>query len=173
MLTDDGRELLMYTSANYADGDGEAVREMLTHPLTIVGASDAGAHCGVICDASMPTSMLTHWVRDRTRGPRLPLEQVVRWQTADTAAAFGLGDRGVLAPGRRADVNVIDLDGLRLTRPEMVFDLPGGHRRLVQRASGYLATLVTGQVVVEHGADTGARPGRTVRRTVRRSVGRT
>jgi N-acyl-D-amino-acid deacylase len=163
MLTDDGRELLMYTSANYADGDGEAVREMLVHPLTVLGASDAGAHCGVICDASMPTSMLTHWVRDRVRGPRLPLEQVVHWQTADTARAFGMADRGVLAPGWRADVNVIDLERLQLARPEMVFDLPGGHRRLVQRATGYAATIVAGEVVAEHGADTGARPGRVVR----------
>jgi N-acyl-D-aspartate/D-glutamate deacylase len=164
MLGDNGRELLMYTSANYADGDGEAVREMLTHPLTVLGASDAGAHCGVICDASMPTSMLTHWVRDRTRGPRLPLEQVVHWQTADTARAFGITDRGVLAPGWRADVNVIDLDGLRLARPEMVFDLPGGHRRLIQRATGYAATLVAGEVIVVDGADTAARPGKVGRR---------
>ncbi|MFA5883384.1 MAG: amidohydrolase family protein [Acidimicrobiia bacterium] len=169
MLDGDGRELLMYAGANYAYGDGEAVRAMLEHPLTLLGASDAGAHVGVVCDASMPTFMLTHWARDRRRGPRLALEQVVHDQTLDTARAFGLHDRGVLAAGYRADINIIDFEGLQLRRPEMLFDLPGGFRRLVQRADGYVATIVHGEVITEHGEDTGARPGHVVRRpTLRR-----
>jgi N-acyl-D-aspartate/D-glutamate deacylase len=107
--------------------------------------------------------MLTHWVRDRSRGARLPVELVVRKMTSDTASLYGLGDRGVLAPGYRADVNVIDLDGLVLHRPEMIYDLPGGARRLMQTADGYDATIVAGEVVMRAGVDTGARPGRLVR----------
>ena len=110
---------------------------MLLHPRTVLGLADGGAHCGVICDASTPTFLLTHWVRDRQRGARLPLEHVVRRQTRDTAALYGLHDRGVLAPGMKADLNVIDLDALALAPPEMVFDLPAQGRRLVQRARGY------------------------------------
>ncbi len=169
MLDADGAALLMYAGANYAYGDCESVREMLEHPLTLLGASDAGAHVGVVCDASVPTFMLTHWARDRRRGARLPLEQVVHDQTADTARAFGLSDRGVLAPGYRADVNIIDFDTLALHPPEMRFDLPGGYRRLVQRADGYVATLVHGEVIAEHGEDTGARPGHVVRPPRRRA----
>jgi N-acyl-D-aspartate/D-glutamate deacylase len=107
--------------------------------------------------------MLTHWVRDRSRGERLPVELVVRKMTSDTASLYGLGDRGVLAPGDRADVNVIDFDGMTLHRPEMVYDLPGGARRLMQRADGYDATIVAGEVVMRNGEDTGARPGRLIR----------
>jgi N-acyl-D-aspartate/D-glutamate deacylase len=163
LLGNDGRELLYFPLFNYAQFDLEPTRQMLQHPLTVLGLSDGGAHCGVICDASVPTSMLTHWGRDRTRGERLPLEWLVRTQTRDTAAAVGLLDRGVIAPGMKADLNVIDFDRLRLRRPEMVHDLPAGGRRLVQRAEGYRATVVAGEVVWEDGEHTGALPGRLVR----------
>jgi N-acyl-D-aspartate/D-glutamate deacylase len=163
MLTDDGRELFMYPVLNYSETDSEVTREMLLHPTSLLGGSDGGAHCGVICDASTPTTMLTHWARDRSRGDRLPLEWIVRKQTADTARAFGMTDRGELRPGQRADINLIDLDSLSVSRPEMTFDLPAGARRLVQRAQGYVSTLVAGEVVAQDGEDTGARPGRVMR----------
>jgi N-acyl-D-aspartate/D-glutamate deacylase len=163
MLTDDGRELFMNPVLNYSETDSEVTREMLLHPTSLLGGSDGGAHCGVICDASTPTTMLTHWARDRSRGDRLPLEWIVRKQTADTARAFGMTDRGELRPGQRADINLIDLDSLSVSRPEMTFDLPAGARRLVQRAQGYVSTLVAGEVVAQDGEDTGARPGRVMR----------
>jgi len=166
MLEDDGRELLMWPALNYAGGDSEPVREMLLSPLSVVGGGDGGAHCGTICDASTPTTLLTHWARDRTRGERLPLSFVVKKQTADTARAFGLGDRGELRAGWKADVNIIDYDELSLPRPEMVYDLPGGARRFSQRAHGYVATVVSGEVVLDHDEETGARPGGLVRRQV-------
>src|SRR5206468_678259 len=149
--------------ASYVDGDHEAIRRMMTHPRTVLGLSDGGAHCGLICDASMTTYLLTHWVRDRHRGPRLSVEEAVHLQTGRTAAVYGLTDRGTIAPGKRADVNLVDLDGLRLHQPEMVFDLPASGRRLVQRVDGYRATVVAGQVTYEDGEPTGARPGRLVR----------
>jgi N-acyl-D-aspartate/D-glutamate deacylase len=163
LLADDGHELLLRPLLGYSNFDLEPIREMLLHPTTALGLGDGGAHVGAICDASIETTMLTHWVRDRTRGERLPIELVVRKMTSDTASLYGLGDRGVLAPGLRADVNVIDFDHLTLHRPEMVHDLPGGARRLVQTASGYDATIVAGTVVMRDGADTGARPGTLVR----------
>jgi N-acyl-D-aspartate/D-glutamate deacylase len=163
LLGDDGHELLLRPLLGYSNFDLEPIREMLLHPTTALGLGDGGAHVGAICDASIETTMLTHWVRDRTRGERLPIELVVRKMTSDTASLYGLGDRGVLAPGLRADVNVIDFDRLTLHRPEMVHDLPGGARRLVQTASGYDATIVAGTVVMRDGADTGARPGTLVR----------
>jgi N-acyl-D-aspartate/D-glutamate deacylase len=163
LLEREGKALLFAPLASYAYGDHEAIREMMTHPSTVLGLSDGGAHCGLICDVSMPTSLLTHWVRDRTRGPRLTLEQAVNLQTARTAAAYGFTDRGVIAPGKRADLNLIDTDGMVLHEPEMVFDLPAGGRRLVQRVDGYKTTVVAGQVTVEDGEFTGARPGRLVR----------
>ena len=163
MLERDGRQLLFAPLANYVDGNFEALREMMLHPRTVLGLSDGGAHCGLICDASMPTYLLTHWVRDRQRGARIPLEQAVRLQTGNTAAVYGLTDRGTLAPGKKADVNVIDLDALQLHAPEMVFDLPAGGRRLVQRVEGYRATIVSGAVTFEDGEPTGARPGGLVR----------
>jgi N-acyl-D-aspartate/D-glutamate deacylase len=136
---------------------------MLTHPLTLIGLSDGGAHCGLICDASMPTYLLTHWARDRSRGAGIPLEQVVKLQTSDTARVYGLRDRGLIAPGMKADINLIDFEGLALHAPEMVFDLPAGGRRLVQRADGYRATLCSGEVIFENGEPTGALPGKLVR----------
>ena len=163
MLERDGRALLMAGINNYAGSGLDGVYDMLTHPASVVGLSDAGAHCNLLCDASMPTSMLVHWVRDRTRGPRIALEAAVRMQTAETAAVYGLGDRGTLEIGKRADINVIDLDHLRLHQPEVVHDLPAGGGRILQGASGYRATIVNGVVIRRDDADTGARPGRLVR----------
>jgi N-acyl-D-amino-acid deacylase len=162
-LTEKLDNLLFLPVVNYAQGDHEMVREMLADPGTLLGLSDGGAHCGAIVDASMPTFMLTHWGRDRSRGPGLPLPHLVKMQTSETADFFGFKDRGRLAPGLRADVNIIDFDGLRLHQPEVVHDLPAGGRRLVQRVDGYRATLVAGTPVFEDGEETGARPGRLVR----------
>jgi N-acyl-D-amino-acid deacylase len=163
MLRHDGRELLAYPVLNYADGTAEPLREMILHPRTVLGLGDGGAHCGIVCDASMTTFMLTHWARDRRRGPKIPLETAVRALTRDPAALYGLHDRGLLAIGRKADVNVIDFDRLQLRLPEMAFDLPAGARRLLQRAVGYVATIVAGVVVMREGEPTGALPGRVVR----------
>jgi N-acyl-D-amino-acid deacylase len=162
LLADDGRALLFAPLASYVDGDHEAIREMMVHPRSILGLGDGGAHCGLICDASMTTTMLTHWVRDRTRGDRIPLEQAVHL-LARPAAAYGFTDRGTIEPGKRADLNLIDIDSLRLRPPTMTFDLPAGGRRLVQRADGYIATVAGGEVTFEGGEATGSRPGRLVR----------
>ncbi len=163
LLERDGRELMLFPLANFTDGDLEVIREMNLSEYTVPGLSDGGAHCGVICDASYPTYMLTHWVRDRQRGERLPLEYVVRRQCRDTARQVGLQDRGTLEPGMLADLNVIDFDALTLHAPEMVFDLPAGGRRLVQRADGYVATVKRGEVIYRNGEATGAMPGRLIR----------
>jgi N-acyl-D-aspartate/D-glutamate deacylase len=163
LLERNGREMLYVPFSNYASYNLDAVREMMTDTTTTLGLSDGGAHCGLICDASMPTYLLTHWVRDRSRGERLPVEFVVKRQTADTAKLYGLNDRGTLKPGLKADVNAIDLDGLRLHAPEMVFDLPAGGRRLVQRVDGYKHTVVSGEVTYQDGQPTGAMPGRLIR----------
>ena len=136
---------------------------MLCSPLTVSGLSDGGAHVGTICDASFPTFLLTHWARDRRRGEHLPIGYVVQTQTRDTAHAVGLHDRGVLAPGMRADVNVVDFDELRLSPPEIVHDLPAGGRRLVQRVAGYRHTFVAGTETYAGGEWTGATPGRVLR----------
>src|SRR5438445_676651 len=142
----------------------EPIREMLTDPGTLLGLGDGGAHVAMIVDASAPTYMLTHWGRDRKRGPGLPLEYMVKRQTSETADFFGFHDRGRLEPGKRADINLIDFDRLRLHTPEVVNDLPAGGKRLVQGAEGYEATLVAGTPVFERGEHTGAKPGRLVRR---------
>ena len=163
LLADDGHALLYHPFQNYADGDLEPVRAMLTDPNTIAGLSDGGAHVGTICDASFPTYLLTHWVRDRTRGERIPLEAAVHRQTQATALAVGLADRGVVAPGYRADLNLVDFDGLRLAAPRIVHDLPTGGKRLIQRADGYRRTFVAGTEVMTDGTWTGATPGRLVR----------
>jgi len=136
---------------------------MLTSPYTITGLSDGGAHVGTVCDASFPTYLLTHWARDRTRGPRLPLEMLVRGQTQETAMALGLADRGSLVPGKRADLNIVDFDSLALLPPEIRRDLPAGGRRLVQRATGYRHTFVAGVETYADGDWTGATPGRLLR----------
>jgi len=163
MLEDDGQALLYVPILNYASLSLDPIRQMLLHPRAAAGLADGGAHCGVICDASQPTFMLTHWTRDRTRGERLPLEWVVKKQTLDTARLYGLGDRGTLEPGAVADLNVIDYDGLQMGSPRVVADLPAGGRRLVQDAVGYVATVKAGRATFEHGRDTGARPGVLVR----------
>ncbi len=162
MLESNAAAMLMLPFFNYADRNHDAIREMLTHPAGVVGLSDGGAHCGLICDASYPTFLLTHWARDRHRGEKLPLEYVVRKQSRDTAELFGLTDRGTIEVGKKADVNVIDMDALTLHAPRMAYDLPGG-QRLVQGASGYAATIVSGVVTRRDSADTCARPGRLVR----------
>jgi N-acyl-D-aspartate/D-glutamate deacylase len=162
-LTEAESRYLFFPVVNYVQGDHEPIREMLTDPATLLGLSDGGAHCASIVDAGVPTFMLVHWGRDRRRGPRLPLELLVKRQTSETADFFGLADRGRLAPGRRADVNLIDFDGLRLYQPELVNDLPAGGRRFVQRVDGYRATLVAGIPIFEDGEHTGALPGRLVR----------
>ena len=125
--------------------------------------SDGGAHCGMVCDASVPTFMLSYWVRDRERGPRLPLEQVVRFQTSETAELYGLTDRGILAPGMKADINLIDFEGLRLRAPEIVYDFPAGARRFIQKVDGYKYNVVSGEIIYENGTPTGALPGKVIR----------
>ena len=163
LLEDDGRELLLRPLLGYAQFTQDPIREMVLNPATVLGLGDGGAHVGAICDASIETYMLTHWVRDRSRGERLPLELVVRKMTSDTAELYGLRDRGVIAPGKKGDVNVIDLDHLTLRRPAMAHDLPAGASRLLQTAEGYTATIVSGQVVMRDGVETGARPGALLR----------
>ena len=162
-LAEEGRALLMAPLFNYVDSNHDVIREQLTHPTAVVGLGDGGAHCGLICDASLPTTMISHWTRDRDRGEKLPLEWVVRKQTKATAELFGMTDRGTIEVGRRGDVNIIDHDRINLRTPELVHDLPAGGRRLIQRAEGYVATIVAGVLTRNHGADTGARPGRLVR----------
>jgi N-acyl-D-aspartate/D-glutamate deacylase len=147
---------------NYAEFNLDAVGEMLAHPLTVPGLSDGGAHVSTICDASFPTYLLTHWVRDRATG-RMPLAEVVKRQTRDTARLVGLDDRGVLAPGYRADVNVIDLDRLQIHAPKMQRDLPAGGRRVMQKADGYLHSIVAGTETYASGEPTGALPGNLIR----------
>jgi N-acyl-D-aspartate/D-glutamate deacylase len=159
MLEDDGQALLYVPILNYASGSLEPARQMLLHPRSAAGLGDGGAHCGVICDASQPTFMLTHWTRDRTRGERLPLELTVKKQTYDTARLYGLGDRGTLEAGKVADVNIIDYDRLQLGTPRVVADLPAGGRRLLQDATGYVATIKSGEITFDDGEDTGRRPG--------------
>ncbi|MFL6084511.1 MAG: amidohydrolase family protein [Mycobacterium sp.] len=163
MLECDAGAMLMLPFYNYVAGNHDAIHDMMTHPAAISGLSDGGAHCGLICDASYPTFLLTHWARDRHRGPKFSLEYVVRKQTLDTATLFGLSDRGVIKVGKKADLNVIDMDALALELPSMVYDLPAGGRRLIQGAGGYDATVVSGAVTRRHGVDTGARPGQLIR----------
>jgi N-acyl-D-aspartate/D-glutamate deacylase len=163
MTAGDGKAMLYYPTLNYSEHSLEPSLEMMRHPNTILGLGDGGAHCGTICDASFTTYMLTHWARDRNRGERLPLPWVVQAHTQSTAAAVGLLDRGVLASGYKADINLIDFERLTLKRPEVRYDLPAGGRRLMQTADGYVATIVSGEVVYENGQPTGATPGRLVR----------
>jgi N-acyl-D-aspartate/D-glutamate deacylase len=163
MLADGGKGMLVQTFENYSAGSLDVVREMLLDEATIMGLGDGGAHVGTICDASAPTFLLAHWARDRRRGERLPLEFLVRKQTRDSAAAWGLGDRGVLAAGKRADINVIDFERLRLLPPQVVYDLPAGGRRLVQRAQGYRHTFVAGRETLRDDQPTGELPGKLLR----------
>lgn len=163
MMADGGKGLLLHPIENYHGGSLEDVREMIEDDASVMGVADGGAHVGIICDASSPTFLMTHWARDRTRGATLPLEFVIAKQTRDTALSYGLTDRGVLAPGMRADINVIDFDGLRLLPPEVVYDLPTGGRRLTQAASGYRQTFVAGVETRRDDAFTGELPGKLVR----------
>ena len=163
LLENDGHTLIYRPLSNYTYGDLGSVHDMLTHEATIVGLGDGGAHVGILCDASAISTMLTHWTRDRTRGPKVSLPWAVRRVTRDSAWAIGLRDRGVLKPGYKADINVIDYDGLRLSVPRVVYDLPAGGKRLIQTATGYDATIVSGVPVHRNGQATGALPGRLVR----------
>lgn len=161
LLADAGKALLYFPVYNYTGMNLDVVREMLVHPRSLVGLGDGGAHVGTVCDASMPAFLLTHWARDRSNG--IPLERVVQMQARDNARFIGLTDRGTLEVGMRADLNVLELSRLALERPVMQRDLPAGGRRLVQRADGFVATLVAGIPIAEGGALTGARPGQLVR----------
>ncbi|HEY2178258.1 MAG TPA: amidohydrolase family protein [Caulobacteraceae bacterium] len=163
MLSHGGRGMLYVPFLNYVEGSLDAAHAMIVHPATVPGLSDGGAHVGMICDGSFPTTLVTHWTRDRTRGPKLPLADVIRMQTRDTARTVGLNDRGLIAPGYRADLNVIDYEALTLHAPAVAYDLPAGGRRLIQKASGYVATVVGGAITYRGGEATGALPGRLVR----------
>jgi N-acyl-D-aspartate/D-glutamate deacylase len=162
LLENDGRTILYRPLSNYAHGTLETVREMMAHPNTLIGLGDGGAHVSILCDASAMTYGLTHWTRDRATG-RFPVEWMVRRLTRDNAWALGLRDRGVIAPGLKADLNVIDHARLTLRAPHVVYDLPAGGRRLMQRAEGYVATVLSGQIVSQNGVSTGQLPGRLLR----------
>ena len=164
LLEDDGHALLLHTAANYENKNLDAVRVMLTHPNTVPALGDGGAHYGMICDSTYTTFLLTHWGRDR-KGERIDLPTIINAMTARPAAVLGLKDRGRLAPGMKADVNVIDFDRLTLHAPRMVRDLPSNGRRLTQDAEGYVATIVSGEVIMRGGEPTGALPGRMVERS--------
>jgi len=163
LLGHDGNQLLYMPLMNYVAGNLDDVREMLLSPHAIMGLSDGGAHCGAICDASFPTTTLAHWGRSRTRGEKLPVELLVHHLTQRTAAHVGWLDRGVVAPGYLADLNLIDLEHLDAHPPTLVHDLPAGGRRLMQTAEGYRATVKRGVVTFEDGEHTGAVPGGLVR----------
>ncbi|HEY2356672.1 MAG TPA: amidohydrolase family protein [Phenylobacterium sp.] len=163
MLTNDGRGMLYLPLLNYAQNTLDPAYAMLQHDCVVPGLSDGGAHVGMICDGSFPTTNIVHWTRDRTRGPKLSLEHMVKAQCRDTAETVGLFDRGVVLPGYRGDINVIDYDRLKLKAPSVAYDLPTGGRRLVQRAEGYVATIVAGQVTYRDGEPTDALPGRLLR----------
>jgi N-acyl-D-aspartate/D-glutamate deacylase len=156
-------QYLYFPVVNYVTEDHSPIFEMLNDPACLLGLSDGGAHCTSIVDAGVPTFMLTHWARDRKRGPKLPLEMLIKRQTSETADFFGLADRGRLAPGKRADVNLIDFDRLQVQKPELVHDMPANGRRFVQRVDGYEATICAGAPIFERGEHTGAMPGRLVR----------
>ncbi|OBF28729.1 amidohydrolase family protein [Mycobacterium sp. ACS4331] len=162
VLDDEGHAMLLVTLANFRDGSLDTVAELLRRDDVVLGLGDGGAHYGMICDASFPTYLLTHWVRDRSHG-RMSVVDAVRELTSAPARVAGLADRGRIAVGYKADLNVIDAEALRLHRPVVVSDLPAGGRRLDQTADGYVATVVSGQVIAEHGVPTEARPGRLVR----------
>ncbi len=163
LLATGGRGMLYLPFLNYAEGSLDPAREMLLHEHTIPGLSDGGAHVGMICDGSFPTSNLTLMTRDRTRGPKIDLAHMIQMQSRDTARALGLEDRGAIQLGLRADLNVIDYDKLQLHAPQVAYDLPAGGRRLVQRADGYAVTMLAGQITYRDGQATEALPGRLLR----------
>jgi N-acyl-D-aspartate/D-glutamate deacylase len=162
LLEDEGRAFLFLPFANYTDFNLDACHDMIAHPNTVQGLGDGGAHVGIISDASFATYLLTHWGRDRAKG-KFDLGYLVKRQTADTARAVGLMDRGVIAQGKKADLNVIDFDKLQVQAPKMAFDLPAGGKRLLQGANGYDATIVSGEIAYRNGEATSALPGKLVR----------
>ena len=166
MLEKEGRALIYHPLFNYLPGNLDYVERMLNHPYSISGLGDAGAHCGAISDASFPTTLIQHWGRDRKRGKKIPLEKLISMQTLETSRLLGITDRGVLKEGYKADINVIDFENLTLHEPEVLNDLPAGGRRLVQRASGYEYTIVSGQIAFKDGESTGALNGRLIRNQV-------
>jgi N-acyl-D-aspartate/D-glutamate deacylase len=163
LLEKGGKTILYRPLSNYTYGTLDTVHDMMSHPNTLIGLGDGGAHVGILSDASAITYMLTHWTRDRRRGARLPLPWAIKRLTSDNARAIGLNDRGIIRRGAKADINVIDYDRLNVHAPEVVYDLPSRGRRLIQRTEGYLATLVSGQIVTREGQGTGSLPGRLVR----------
>ncbi len=166
----DGKAILYLPVTNYAGGNLDVVREMLASPNSLVGLGDGGAHVGIMCDATATSFTLTHWTRDRRRGSLFPVAWGVKRLTNDNAAEMGLTDRGLLKVGLKADINVIDYDNMRLRRPEIVYDLPAGGKRLIQRTDGFEATIVSGVPVYRRGEATGALPGRLVRAAIQRSA---
>ncbi len=163
MASEGGDGLIFLPMLGYVDRDLNATAEMMRHPNSIYGLADGGAHCGMISDASIPTFLLTHWARDRTRGERIPIEELVENQTSRTAKCYGLDDRGVIAPGMKADINVIDFDNLRIHAPKIAYDLPAGGKRFLQQITGYHSTICSGEVIYRHGKATGKLPGRLIR----------
>ena len=163
LLENDGKTILYRPLSNYTYFNLDTVGDMMRHPNTLVGLGDGGAHVSIICDASAISYLLTHWTRDRSRGDTVSLPWAIKRLTHDNAAMIGLHDRGLLKPGLKADINVIDYDRLQLQPPKVVYDLPSGGRRLIQKTDGYVATLVSGQTVYREGEATGALPGRLVR----------
>jgi N-acyl-D-aspartate/D-glutamate deacylase len=162
LLKNDGHAMILICLANYGDGNLDNVEEMMKHPDTVVALGDGGAHYGLICDASYPTFVLSHWTRDR-KGARFSVAEAIRFLTATPAALIGLNDRGLLKPGYKADINVIDYDSLSIEAPIVNNDLPAGGRRLAQHARGYRWTLVNGQAIRCNDKPTGALPGRLIR----------
>ena len=163
MMKNDGKNVIYFPCFGYSAGDLSRQVALLEDDSTVLSLADTGAHCGVLCDASVPTQMLSYFVRDRERGHRFSVEQAVKMQTFDTARCVGLEDRGTIEAGMKADLNLIDFDELQVEAPEIIFDLPAGGRRLFQGARGYLATIVNGEVIMENGEYTGATPGKLIR----------
>ncbi|HVG52494.1 MAG TPA: amidohydrolase family protein [Xanthobacteraceae bacterium] len=163
LMENDGTKILFFPITNFQKGNFDELYQVITHPNSVQGIADGGAHLGMICDASAPTHMLTHWTRDRKDGPKIPLAAAIRELTSATAAVVGLNDRGILKPGYKGDLNVIDYDNMRLHLPHVVSDLPAGGRRFMQKAEGYVATVLNGQVTYRGGEATKALPGRLIR----------
>jgi len=163
LMENDGRGYVFLPLLNYAYQNYDHIHDMFENENTVLSLSDGGAHCGVISDASFPSYLLSYWVRDRSRGQRFGLEQAVKAQTSESASLYGLEDRGLIAVGRKADLNIIDFDKLQLAEPEMVYDLPAQGRRLIQKIEGYRYTIVSGVVTYEDGTPTGKMPGKLIR----------
>jgi N-acyl-D-aspartate/D-glutamate deacylase len=163
LIERDGKGILYLPVTNYAAGNLDVVREMIAAPNSLIGLGDGGAHVGIMCDATATSYTLTHWTRDRGRGALFPVSWAIKRLAADNAAAIGLHDRGLLQVGKKADINVLDYDNMHLRPPEIVYDLPAGGKRLVQRTDGFDATIVSGSVVYRQGEATGALPGRLIR----------